>query len=72
MKMVINNLIFYLQLGYFTEKVHFYTGIGTHIDSPKHFYKGSTDISELELKSLICETVVINIEKEVEKYGAGY
>ncbi len=42
---------------------------GTHIDSPAHCFEGARDVSDISIKELICQCVVINVsDKAHEKY----
>jgi len=47
---------------------HMACDVGTHIDSPSHWYVGARDISELTLEELVAPGVVIDVPWEkIEK-----
>jgi kynurenine formamidase len=54
----------YHQDGYLTTNLSTATGVGTHVDSPAHFYEGMRSIDQLTLEELYCPAVVIDIEKQ--------
>lgn len=53
--------------GYRTEDMCLSTGIGTHMDAPKHFYSTLLSIDELELSKFIAPGCVINVSEKVDK-----
>lgn len=45
--------------GYETSKISMGTHTGTHIDAPAHFFKGKTNIEELDLNGLVGKALLI-------------
>lgn len=55
--------------GYRIEDINLSTGLGTHMDSPAHFYQEKNAIDEIDLERLIAPAHVMNIANEVLDNG---
>lgn len=47
------------------EDIHLSSGIGTHLDSPKHFLKGGLSIDQLSIAHCMAPTCVIHLSETV-------
>lgn len=45
--------------------------VGTHIDSPAHWYEGKRDVSQLTMDELVCPGVVIDVKTKVDSTPLG-
>jgi len=52
------------KFGYIKESMKTALDVGTHIDSPMHFFLDGRSIDELKLSELICPGVVIDVSKK--------
>ena len=43
------------------------SGIGTHIDAPSHFIQRGADVSDINVSSLICPGVVIDVRQKADQ-----
>lgn len=51
--------------GYCTEDINLSTGIGTHMDSPKHFFPTLPAIDNIAISSLVAYACVMNVSHNV-------
>src|SRR5690606_42152918 len=55
--------------GYKKEVFILSSNLGTHIDSPSHFFEGARTITDLKISELICPLVVIDVSAKVKQHS---